>query len=678
MPNGTGLTGGQNSTQCLISPAPADANKYYIFTVDEEVPGTNGQTAGPDGLRYSVIDLTKNNGKGDVILKNILLETPVCEKIAFAVHENEKDIWIISHKWKSSDLIAYLITEDGINTKPVVSTIGDYQGETMNGRPEGYLKISPDGKRLANIVVSPPKSKCQVFDFDNATGKITNPFSIFSAIRTIIPYGVEFSPNSKLLYISCQSHWTLQYNLSISDTSLIDKSYVVIRPDNVNDPHGALQLGTDGKIYVATHQKTTLGVINYPDSVGTACNYEPEAIDLKGKKVHAGLPPVIVYGDTSANFTYTNACLGDSIKFYGTCSVIPDSWEWSFDNGFSGYQFLSDQQNPVYLFSQKGAYKVRLITSVNNRKDTVEENILVLENPVANLGKDTVFCNETETVLNAGTEAQEYLWSTNETGRAITIKKSGTYWVQAKNASCISTDTIKIGFFSTEARLGNDTVICSKTEFWLKSKISNAENTWSTGSQQDSIKITETGLYWLHVKAGSCETTDSVFVTVLPEPTINFDKELMLCEGDSMVFDAKNPGAQYLWSTAETSQFITVKKAGKYWLTINIGECSVSDTIIIKNCSPIIHIPNAFSPNNDGVNDTFRVYGSDIESISLSVYNRWGECVFETNNLQAGWDGKFKNYDSPVESYFWVLKYRGREAAEADYKMLSGVVNLVR
>jgi len=120
MPNGTGLMGHPSSTQSgVIVPKPGSNNIYYIFTVPAEI--------GNSGLRYSVVDLSLNGGLGDVTSdKNIYITGPTEEKITAVKHNNNFDIWVITHNWDSDEFLAYLVTSDGINSNPVISNVGTF------------------------------------------------------------------------------------------------------------------------------------------------------------------------------------------------------------------------------------------------------------------------------------------------------------------------------------------------------------------------------------------------------------------------------------------------------------------------------------------------------------------------------------------------------------------------
>jgi len=177
MPNGYGLKGDASSTQsAIIVPHPADGNLYYIFTVDEVANGNGGT----NGLNYSLVDMTLDGLKGDVIpeQKNVLLTAPLCEKVTAVGHNNGVDTWVIAHKWGTNSFYCYLVTADGVNPTPVISSVGDViSGEINNAK--GYMKVSPDGKTIAKANAG--MNTIEIFDFNNSTGMVSNVIKDFLA-----------------------------------------------------------------------------------------------------------------------------------------------------------------------------------------------------------------------------------------------------------------------------------------------------------------------------------------------------------------------------------------------------------------------------------------------------------------------------------------------------------------
>ena len=106
MTNGTGLFGDVSSTQsAIIVQKPNQSNIYYVFTSDND--------AGPDGVRYSIVDMTLSAGLGEVTSKNILLKTPSCEKLCAVRHCNNQDVWVLSHDWNTNVFTSWLVDNIG-------------------------------------------------------------------------------------------------------------------------------------------------------------------------------------------------------------------------------------------------------------------------------------------------------------------------------------------------------------------------------------------------------------------------------------------------------------------------------------------------------------------------------------------------------------------------------------
>lgn len=280
MQNGEKLTGNPSSTQSAVAvPMPGSHTLYYLFTVDAE--------AGENGVRYSIIDMNKQNGLGEVVQKNMEIYNPCAEKITIVKHRNNKDYWIIMHAWNSNNFLVYPLTEKGLGS-PVITAVGsNHEGTTDN--TIGYMKASADGSQLAVAVKE--AAFVEVFDFDNATGHISNPIRLNFAPGSKV-YGVEFSSNGNLLYVSAggkKEVW--QFNLQAGSNQAIAQSGLVV--GKTAGWVGALQIAKDGKIYISPYDIEKLDRIENPDIVGTACQYTVGAVDLKGKKAALGLPSFV-------------------------------------------------------------------------------------------------------------------------------------------------------------------------------------------------------------------------------------------------------------------------------------------------------------------------------------------------------------------------------------------------
>ncbi|QJX45847.1 hypothetical protein HMJ29_02395 [Hymenobacter taeanensis] len=276
MPNGKKLMGSNSSTQsALIVPDPGSGNVFYVFTVAAQGNG--------NGLRYSTVDMTRDNGLGDVPRANALLITPVAEKLAAVRHQNGRDVWIVAHRWNSNAFVTFLVTADGVQGKPILSNVGSmHAGPGRNAI--GAMKFSPDGKKLA-VALWREANKYEVFDFDRNTGKVSNAKSFAPYPEA---YGVEFSPDGSKLYGSSNGEGggeaqIFQFDLKTGKATVVGKS--------ANRKVGSLQRAPDGNIYVAREDNPYLGIIQNPNS--DKATYLDNGLKLGGRRSKLGLPNFI-------------------------------------------------------------------------------------------------------------------------------------------------------------------------------------------------------------------------------------------------------------------------------------------------------------------------------------------------------------------------------------------------
>lgn len=282
MPNGNGLMGMKSSTQsALILPKPGADSTYYIFTTDIQAQG--------NGLRYNVVDLTKEKGLGDIVSKNIFMIAPSTEKLTAVRHQNGRDWWVIAHRWNSDAYISYLVSDEGVSVQPVISNVGSVHGG-MNRKAIGYLVPSPDGRRLAAALFD-DNGSFELLWFNRATGIISDPIVLQGYEEA---YGVAFSPDGSKLYGTTNGKGgnkaqIIQFDVAGGSAQEIKASSEVIAQSG-SPRIGAMQLGPDGRIYVARKDNVHLGVISFPNAKGKACTYNDDGFHLGGRKSDLGLP----------------------------------------------------------------------------------------------------------------------------------------------------------------------------------------------------------------------------------------------------------------------------------------------------------------------------------------------------------------------------------------------------
>ncbi|TAE72410.1 MAG: OmpA family protein [Bacteroidetes bacterium] len=300
MDNGEGLLGNKSSTQsAIIVQKPKQKNLYYIFTVD--------LYDSKKGLNYCIVDINLDNKKGSIIEKNIPLVAPTAEKVTAIRHKENNKVWIITHKWGGNEFYAYLLTEKGLDANPIISAVGEEQsGDSDNSI--GYMKASSDGKKLAVAIKG--KAIFELLDFDNITGKLSNPITI-QMNEGDLTYGVEFSSDCSKLYGTVGNTNSLyQFDLKAKN---ITESKVLI--GKTKGWAGALQIAPNGKIYLSDYGNDHLNCIYYPNKAGLDCEFVKNDIFLEGKKAQLGLPTFVqTYFDDIENLQKITTSSGKKIK----------------------------------------------------------------------------------------------------------------------------------------------------------------------------------------------------------------------------------------------------------------------------------------------------------------------------------------------------------------------------
>lgn len=149
-----------------------------------------------------------------------------------------------------------------------------------------------------------------------------------------------------------------------------------------------------------------------------------------------------------------------------------------------------------------------------------------------------------------------------------------------------------------------------------------------------------------------------------PDAPFSLGDDLALCLGTTQVLRVPGPlpaGTTFTWSDQSTSQQLTVHTAGNYWLETNLNGCTYRDTVAVydQNCHlEDIYVPDAFSPNQDAINDQLTVWhAATFITYSFRVYDRWGNLIFSTRQPDTNWDGTFQNHACPEDIYAWTVTY---------------------
>ncbi|HWY33409.1 MAG TPA: T9SS type A sorting domain-containing protein, partial [Nitrosopumilaceae archaeon] len=285
MPNGTGLNGNSYG-KVLIVPQPLNDSIYYIFTtfVHPSPPALTG-------FQYSMVNIKLNGGLGNVTIKNNPILDSSWERLTAVKHANGKDVWVAVTKVFTNKIYCYLLTSTGFTTSPVISSVG---------HPDNYgacqFKFSASGKKLA---MPCNQDSSQIFDFDHATGILSNVVKLPTGYSNWTDYWAEFSPDESKLYLSRNipafgnypSGINLLYQVDLlagSQTNIINSITFI---DTISkSPGSGIQRGSDGYLYVGRTLRASLGRINNPNAYGMGCNFDTNAVNLIGKQCGEALP----------------------------------------------------------------------------------------------------------------------------------------------------------------------------------------------------------------------------------------------------------------------------------------------------------------------------------------------------------------------------------------------------
>jgi len=343
------------------------------------------------------------------------------------------------------------------------------------------------------------------------------------------------------------------------------------------------------------------------------------------------------------------------------------------------YLWQDNSTASTYTVTQPGTYSVTV--TVGDCTDSDEITITAAPNPTVNLGNDVAVCTGTPVTLDATTQNATYQWQDNSTGATFSPTQSGTYWVRVNLGPCSAADSVNVLFRPLPAvNLGNDLTPCTGTTVTLDATQPGVTYNWQDDSNQATYTVTQSGTYTVQVTdANGCKGSDAVKVTFIVAPMFDF-VDSTLCVGDTWILDIAAPYATYLWQDKTVQSAYTITREGTYWATATNACGSHSDTTEIKyrRCNCHIFVPNSFTPDQSLGNEVFNPVPDPeckLDSYIFTVFNRWGEVVFESQNAEFGWNGKSNGLDSPCDVYAYRILYKFDKTSQ---QRVWGSIMLVR
>ncbi len=588
-----------------IIPFNNNPNKFYVVQFQSAVADLTAREMGlqvrcPNavGLAYSIVDLSLNGGVGDFTSVNNVITRSLTEQIATIKHANGRDVWIVVHPYNSAEYRAYLVSSLGIQPS-VTSTIGAMIN-TGSQSASGMLSASHDGKLLAgyrSISYNPvTESDIELFDFDNATGVLSN-------YRTMPSEGhinkLCFSPDNTKLYAAgfddnYRSTIIYQWDFNISNVSASRTTIANIQSTYIRD----MQLAPDGKIYLNNYRDydangityTYLSSIQCPNLPQYASNFKLKAFQL----LYGAAFPFLIndfLNEAPVVPTPSFSIGNDTIVCFGTLTIsAPLGWE--------SYQWNTGETTRNITVTKAGTYYVL----TGNTGFSCPEGygyINVADAAIKlNLGKDTLLCRGTPYSLHIPNQYTNIIWENGSNTRDSLIYNSSTNIISAIDENgCYTSDTLVVSYKQyPKARFGADTTLCGNETLLLKmepprSSFFNAVYLWQNNSPLDTFRVKQPGTYWGTVTYQGCTMSDTINVQYISGENFTLGNDTTLCEGDSLLIKAPLDNAIYLWNTGATSQSIKVFNSGKYHVRVTNGLCTTSDTIKVTfNHRPVLSL----------------------------------------------------------------------------------------
>lgn len=609
----------QNYGPRFFARDPADSLRYYLFY-------SNGYT-----LFY---DLYDSRGFGSTIIKADLISTNCHDRFTIVRQLYNNGYWLITHHNTDNVFETYRVTSDGVEKKAIISTTTETRKWPTTNTFYNDIAVTTDGKQFAvidNNGASPRDKFILIYDFDKRCGTVT--LNREMAAPTFI-YDACYDATGKYLYVATTSGGSnnsiCRADLSIpktTDTLPITPIITAI------DPIHRLKLGPDNKIYVTKEELIETGyspsryidVLNNPSSL-SGLNYQNKIFNLSPGNQCFNDPCYLTdkFGCFINDRTYHQPIGYEPpiIETNGFCIGVPGSYTASFSNLIfdSLYWDFGDSSraysaNASHTYSRSGSFIASFNWFTCGLRYHIDRTVLIGAVPNAYLGPDTMLCSGTPFTLQPASTAARYQWSTGDSTATLSCTDSGTYKVIIANGMCLDSDEIHVSYYAPLwTALGTEYYICDE------------------------------------------------------------DEELT-------TLDAGEGFVRYKWTpTGDSTQWIIVGKVGDYFVMVrDFRGCDGSDgTRVIRRCDVALYFPSAFTPNQDGLNDTYSPTGYSITEYHISIYNRWGQCVFKSDEVGRDWDGTFQGIPAPEGVYAFHVTYSGYVRKKPVEFEMSGSFTLLR
>lgn len=514
-----------------------------------------------------------------------------------------------------SRFIAWHITSEGVNHDPIISP---HAGELSGTIGSGKVH---HGFHCSVLAVSPNRQYVAITSYSSRGGESVNQGVMLC----------KFDPDNGIV---SEGIWLNEDHLH--NTS------VCFSPDN-------------SKLYLAQHEGSLIqyDISTYTHSAITSSEYKVNNGSYYGLRLYKDV-------------IYTLPLIGSSNTTVG-----------AINNPNIAGAGCNYQPNAITLLPGTSSFinfSNEVILPFRDEISTIHDTICYTEHT-----------GYTSKKLSAPSGFDQYKWNNGSSDSIRQIDAPGIYWVRySMFGQKGHVDTFIVTEIDLSFNLENEEVLCKGNEMiTLKATDSDVNYRWQDGSKQSYFNVTTPGIYWLEISAHGCTSADTITIYELQPPDLGDD--IYFCKGDQIDLELSlsdiPEGALVIWNTGSNDSFISVQDSGVYWVLLAHPPCIVSDSVkvIIEMCACFASVPNAFSPNGDGLNDIFVPVieeGCSVDNYVMSIYNRYGQRVFFSMQYQSGWKGLQNGQLADPGVYFYEISFIGGSKKEKFY--FSGDITLIR
>jgi gliding motility-associated-like protein len=496
---------------------------------------------------------------------------------------------------------------------------------------------------------------------DGAAAICQGDSTVFTVSNTYKTYKWSTGDTTPSIKIKTSGAYAITVTDALNDTFKNTKTLIVNALPNAN---------ILGIPFVCNGRSTTLSILtSYPTmqwSTGSLTKEtfvsQPSTVSLTVTDANnCSASSSIVIRDGSKPFN----ALPDSIKICEGDSAVLDATT----TAAVSYYWSNDSLRADIVVRDSGQYNVIVSTGQCVSYDTVY--VLTLPPPKVNLGMDTLICKGDTIRLKAEKfDLYTYKWSTGATTTSIRVADEKIYGVEVTFGNCRATDSIDIGIFNKKQGVQLDTVVCTP-QYSINAVLSGAKTyLWKSGGRDSVLTVSKSNTYSVLVGNGRCTANLEYKLRFKKIPIVDLGADTLLCletGANSLLLSAGvKDDANYIWQDDSNLPTFAVLKSGAFGVNAS-NECGVGFDEIkveIKNCFSVF-VPNAFSPNEDGINESFTVNASsDVKEVkSFLIFNRWGDMVFQAQNFlpdaaeKNGWNGMVGGKPLNPDVYVYVVEF---------------------